>query len=108
MKKLLWIIPALMMACSGGKKLSNRELFEKEFDLNVQRCVEAIFSSSKDKEIDSLYAATLCSCFMNKAYEIDSTFVRLEGEASENFMKEHYLEISADCINLLKSSPKMQ
>ena len=90
---ILFTLLVLLGACKHNKPSTNSELFQKYYRKNIDGCVAAMLKTGKD----SLTAVKKCECMLNALYEIDSTFVRKEGEALDAFLKQYSEKIDSLC-----------
>lgn len=87
------ISTVLFIACSE-KRPSNKEIFERYFDENVEMSAKILLQNN---EIDSLEAVEYSKCMLYKLYEIDSTFVQLPTDSMHTFIRKNMPLLRKEC-----------
>lgn len=68
---------------------SARQLYEENMEINIQRCVKASVDAGKD----SATAYRQCKYALEKAFEIDSTFYKMNEKQQQEFLNRHRDEL---------------
>lgn len=77
----LLLAAGLSGGCREAKPTNCRELFERYYETNIRAFVALI------PEADSLTGRRQAECAMEKLFEIDSTFVLMEGRELDDFIR---------------------
>lgn len=80
--------------CSNAKQVNCRELFEKSYEVNINAFVAITPATEPD------VARRKAECALNRAYEIDSTFVLKSGKELEDFLNQNMAAIREACDSI--------
>ncbi len=97
---VLFLICAIFFGCRCKKTETSKDLFEKHYEKNIKVCMDVMTKSGRD----SIKARELCSCMLQTAYNIDTSFVFMSGEESVNFFKINYSKIKNICDSTINKT----
>ncbi len=82
-KKILYFFIFSFIFVGCKQEISNRELHEKYFDKNIERCIDVLLTAG----YDSIQAKEICSCAMDKAFSIDSSYMKMNVQDFSDFIR---------------------
>lgn len=88
------LISTLFFISCSEKHSSNKEIFERYFDKNVEMSTKILLQNN---DMDSLEAVEYSKCMLYKLYEIDSTFVQLPTDSMHEFIRKNMPLIRKEC-----------
>lgn len=91
-------------ACQKANQQTNRELFDQFKDKNIAAYVKV---ATQTGMMDSTLAEVYADSLMNYFYAVDSTFVRLSGAESEQFIRNHSQQAISHCDSIFAGQAYM-
>lgn len=88
------LISTLFFISCSEKHSSNKEIFERYFDKNVEMSTKILLQNN---DMDSLEAVEYSKCMLYKLYEIDSTFVQLPTDSMHKFIRKNIPLVRKEC-----------
>lgn len=94
MKRIsLLLLIAVVCFVSCKKQKSNKELFEENFEVNIDACMLPLVTQG----IDSTKARRICECGLKTMFEIDSTIMKKGHEELEEIFETNKDKILENC-----------
>lgn len=84
----------LLISSCKEKKPSREQLYKENFETNVKACMQPLL----EKGVDSVTARSLCACYFDTMFAVDSTFfMEKDPIAMDSIYNVHQTEIYNNC-----------